>query len=134
VSPDELKAAEAAVEQAFALAELARMRLRDATVTAPIAGVVVELQATPGNPVGPTAPIMTLIPPEYQVMVQADEDQAAHLQIGQSVTLSVETLPQDSFSGIVKAIAPVLDPRTRTVAVRVEIPDPRNKLRPGMFA
>ena len=33
-----------------------------------------------------------------------------------------------------KAVAPVLDPRTRTVAVQIDIPDPQGKLKPGMFA
>lgn len=133
-SPDEIKAAESGVEQAFALAELARIRLRDATITAPIAGVVAEINSAVGSSVGPTAPILVLIPPELQVTVMADETQAAQIQTGQSVTLSIESLPQDSFSGVVKSVAPILDTRSRTVALRVEVPDPRGKLRPGMFA
>lgn len=133
-SADEIKAAEASVEQAFAQAELARMRLRDATVTAPITGIVVEVSGAPGSTVGPTAPILTLMPPELQAVVQADETQAAQLAAGQAATFSIESLPQDTFNGVVKAVAPVLDPRTRTVAVKIEVPDPRGRLRPGMFA
>ena len=53
--------------------------------------------------------------------------------MGQTANLSVESYPKEAFSGSVKAIAPVLDPRMRTVAVRVEVPDPRSKLRPGML-
>ncbi len=133
-SPDEIKAAEAGAEQAFALAELARTRLRDATVAAPTAGVVTEIQATPGSVVGPTGPILTLIPPELQAVVQVEEGLAAQVQAGQAVAVSVESYPQDLFSGVVKSVAPVLDPRTRTVAVQVEVPDPQGKLRAGMFA
>lgn len=133
-SPDEIKAAEAAVEQAYAVAELARTRLRDASITAPIAGVVTELNAAAGSTVGPTGAILTLIPPELVVEVQADETQAAGLEVGQTARLTLESLPQDAFDGTVKAIAPVLDPRTRTVGIKVEVPDPRGKLRPGMFA
>lgn len=133
-SAEEVRAAEAAAEQAFALAELARLRLRDATVVAPVAGVVTQVNTPLGSPVGPSAPLLVLMPPELQVPVQADESQASQIEAGQGVTLSVESLPQESFAGTVKAIAPVLDPRTRTVAVNVEVPDPRGKLRPGMFA
>lgn len=134
VSPDEIKAAEAALEQAFALGELARLRLRDATITAPIAGVVTEVHAAVGTTVGPTGPILILIPPELEVQIQVDENQASNVEVGQKAQLSIDQLPQDAFAGVVKAIAPVLDPRTRTVMVKIEIPDPRGRLRPGMYA
>jgi len=132
-SPEELKAAETAVEQAYAQAELARARLREATVTAPIAGIVTEIRASVGSTVAPGAAIMTLIPPELQIVVQADESLIAQLQIGQTANVSVESYPKDAFSGTVKGIAPVLDPRTRSVAVQVDVSDPQGKLRPGMF-
>jgi RND family efflux transporter MFP subunit len=77
---------------------------------------------------------MTLIPPELQVVVQADEALIPQLQIGQTANLSVESFPRDAFTGVVKGIAPVLDPRTRSVAVSIEVADPQGKLRPGMFA
>jgi RND family efflux transporter MFP subunit len=133
-SAEEIKAAETAVEEAYAQAELARARLRDASIVAPIAGIVTDVQASVGTVVGPSAAIVTLIPPEMRVVVQADESQLTQLQIGQSAALSVEGYPKDAFNGTVKGIAPVLDPRTRTVAVQVEVPDPQGKLRPGMFA
>ena len=80
------------------------------------------------------AEILTLIPPDLQVVVQADETQLAQLQVGQSANLSVESFPKEAFSGTVKGIAPVLDPRTRSVAVQVDVGDPQGKLKPGMFA
>jgi RND family efflux transporter MFP subunit len=133
-SPEELQAAQAAVDQAFALAELARARARDATITAPISGIVAEITAALGANVGPGASIMTLIPPDMQVMVEANQDQLAQVQVGQSVSLSVESFPREAFNGVVRAIAPMLDPRTHTAAVQVDIPDPQSKLKPGMFA
>ena len=68
-----------------------------------------------------------------QVVVTADESQLGQIQIGQSASLTVETFPKEAFKGTVKSIAPMLDPRTRSVAVQVDIPDPQAKLRPGMF-
>lgn len=133
-SPEEIKAAETASEEAFAQAELTRARLKDATITAPITGIVTDIKAVVGSTVGPSAAIITLIPPEMRVVVQADESQVTQLQVGQSANLSVESYPKDAFSGTVKGIAPVLDPRTHSVAVQIEIPDPQGKLRPGMFA
>src|SRR6266851_3008471 len=133
-SPEEIKAAETTVEEAFAQAELARARLRDATITAPINGIVTDIKARVGSAVGPSASILTMIPPDMQVVVQADETQLAQLQVGQSANLSVESFPKEAFTGTVKGIAPVLDPRTRSVAVQIDVPDPQSKLKPGMFA
>jgi RND family efflux transporter MFP subunit len=133
-SAEEIKAAETTAEQAFAQAELARSRLRDATIMAPIAGTVIDVSARVGSSVGPSAAIVTMIPPEMQVVVQADESQLSQLQVGQGVNLSVDSYPKEAFTGTVHGIAPVLDPRTRSVAVQIEIPDPQAKLKPGMFA
>jgi RND family efflux transporter MFP subunit len=108
--------------------------LQSATITAPIDGVVMDIQAAQGTTVGPTGPILTLIPPELQLPIQVDESQAPFLELGQTVAVSVESMPQDAFSGVVKSIAPVLDPRTRTLAVKIEVGDPRGRLKPGMFA
>jgi HlyD family secretion protein len=133
-SPEEIKAAETAVERAYAQAELARARLRDATITAPVAGTVTEIAAMVGSTVSPAAAVMTLIPPDLQVVVQADETQVGQLQVGQTANLSVDGFPRDAFAGTVKGIAPTLDPRTRGVAVQIDVADPQGKLRPGMFA
>ena len=133
-SPEELKAAQTTVEEAFAQAELSRSRLKDATITAPINGIVAEIKSGVGSTVGPSASMLTLIPPDMQVVVRADESQLSQVQVGQSVSLSVESFPKEAFTGTVKGIAPVLDPRTRSVAVQIDVPDPQGKLKPGMFA
>ena len=133
-SPEELKASQTTVEEAFAQAELTRSRLRDATVTAPINGTVAEIGTRVGSTVGPSASMLTLIPPDMQVVVRADESQLSQVQVGQSASLSVESFPKEGFTGTVKGIAPVLDPRTRSVAVQIDVPDPQGKLKPGMFA
>jgi RND family efflux transporter MFP subunit len=130
---EEQQAAQSAATEAFAQAELARAKVKDATITAPINGLVTEIKTAVGSSVGPSASIMTLIPPDMQVVVNVDASQLPQIQVGQSANLSVESFPRDAFSGTVKSIAPVLDPRTRTAAVQVDIPDPQGKLKPGMF-
>jgi HlyD family secretion protein len=133
-SQEEINSAQAQVEQAYAQAELARARVRDSTVTAPIDGIVMNIKATAGTSVGPGAAIMTLIPPTMRVIVDVGETDLAQLQVGQPANLSVESYPRDAFTGTVSAIAPVLDPRARTAAVQIDVPDPQGKLKPGMFA
>jgi multidrug efflux pump subunit AcrA (membrane-fusion protein) len=133
-SQEEITAAETTVEEAFAQAELARGRVRQATITAPIAGVVTSITGRVGDTASPSTALVTMIPPDMQIVVQAEEGQLSQLQTGQSANLSIESYPKDAFSGTVRAIAPVLDPRTRTVAVQIDVPDPQGKLKPGMFA
>ena len=132
-TPEEVKAAEARVEEAYSQAELARAQVRDATIAAPISGVVTEIKALVGSGVGPAAAIMTMIPPDMQVVIDVDENQLTQLQVGQGANLSVESYPRDAFTGSVRAIAPVLDPRTRTGSIQIDVPDPQGKLRPGML-
>jgi Cu(I)/Ag(I) efflux system membrane fusion protein len=63
----------------------------------------------------------------------AEQDQGA-LRLGQAAAVALDAYPGETFRGKVSFIAPVLDPQTRTVEVRVELANPRGRLRPGMFA
>src|SRR5207302_4593581 len=67
-SPEEIKAAETSVEDAFAQAELARARLRDATITAPTSRIVTYINARVGSTISPSATILSMIPPDMQVV------------------------------------------------------------------
>jgi Cu(I)/Ag(I) efflux system membrane fusion protein len=49
------------------------------------------------------------------------------------VTLFAEALPGESFDGRISFLAPVVDEKTRTVAVRVDVDNTRARLKPGMF-
>ncbi|MDD2321962.1 MAG: efflux RND transporter periplasmic adaptor subunit, partial [Geobacteraceae bacterium] len=61
------------------------------------------------------------------------ENEFPAIQIGQKVEFSSESYPGVTFSGKVSFIYPFLDPKTRTVKVRVELPNPGGKLKPDMF-
>jgi membrane fusion protein (multidrug efflux system) len=56
------------------------------------------------------------------------------VKIGQPVTLTLDALPGQSFSGKVYAMEPVVDLATRGALVRARIPNPSGRLKPGMFA
>ncbi|GAF96407.1 unnamed protein product, partial [marine sediment metagenome] len=70
-----------------------------------------------------------------QVWVQLDayESDLAWLRYGQQVEFTTETYPGEIFKGRITFINPVLDEDTRTVKVRVNVPNPDQKLKPGMF-
>ena len=56
------------------------------------------------------------------------------INLGQKIAFSTQALPGTEFSGKVSFIDPVIDPVTRTAAVRVEVENQGLKLKPGMFA
>lgn len=67
------------------------------------------------------------------VYADVNESDAALVKTGQSVVITLAGLPGQTFHGSIKAVDPVLNPETRTVRVRAEIPDPKGQLKPEMF-
>ncbi|MHC4498183.1 MAG: efflux RND transporter periplasmic adaptor subunit [Planctomycetota bacterium] len=55
------------------------------------------------------------------------------VRYGQQVEFKAEAYPGESFKGKISFIDPVLDPRTRTVKLRVNVENPDGRLKPGMF-
>ena len=56
------------------------------------------------------------------------------LKFGLKVSASIRSIPDQKFDGRISFISPTIDKKTRTVRVRVEIPNPHGLLRPGDFA
>jgi len=104
------------------------------TVYAPTGGVVVQKNALEGEYVKTGARIYT-IADLSQVWVQLDayESDLRWIHSGQEVELGVEAYPGETFSGTVAFIDPILNPRTRTAKVRVNLENPGGKLKPEMF-
>ena len=67
------------------------------------------------------------------VEVEVYENEFPDIRIGQVVAIASQSYPGKTFRGRVSFIYPFLDPKTRTVKVRVEIPNPGLKLKPDMF-
>ncbi|MFA5826244.1 MAG: efflux RND transporter periplasmic adaptor subunit [Gallionellaceae bacterium] len=101
----------------------------------PIDGVVIEKMAVAGARFAP-GEVLFKLADLSSVWLQAEvaeQDQGA-LHIGQTVDVKVDAYAQEKFSGKVSFIAPVLNEKTRTVRVRVELPNKEARLRPGMYA
>jgi nitrite reductase/ring-hydroxylating ferredoxin subunit len=61
------------------------------------------------------------------------EYEIGFIKVGDYVDIEAVAYPGEKFMGTVVSINPVLDPATRTNQVRVEVPNPDNKLKPEMF-
>jgi len=67
------------------------------------------------------------------VILDAYEQDLSRIRVGQTVTVEADALPGESFKASVRFIDPMLNPETRTVAVRAELENPGNKLKPDML-
>lgn len=104
------------------------------TVYSPISGIVIHKNALEGNYVQTGSQIYTIADlTRVWVILDAYESDLAWLRFGQSVNFRTEAIPGESFSGRISFIDPVLDDRTRTVKVRINLDNTGNLLKPGMF-
>ncbi len=89
---------------------------------APIARVVVDRSANPGQVTDPTQMLFTLADPS-RIAINADvyEKDAAGVRVGAPVTVTSDALPGWNGRGRVSFIASQLNPATHTVTIRTEI-------------
>jgi cobalt-zinc-cadmium efflux system membrane fusion protein len=104
-------------------------------VTSPIAGVVVERPVSLGQVIQPEDTVGVIMDLRTVWMqVDAYERDLAQLAIGQKVTAFVPAWKEREFVGDIQSIGAVVDRKSRTIKVRVVIPNPDGALKPGMFA
>ncbi|MEN8180260.1 MAG: efflux RND transporter periplasmic adaptor subunit [Pseudomonadota bacterium] len=104
-------------------------------VYAPAKGIMAQLQAREGMYVKPEMEIFTIVDPSVMwVLVDVFEYQIDWLQEGLSTEMKVPAYPGRSWEGKVDYIYPDLDPRARTLRVRLAFDNSDGKLKANMFA
>lgn len=104
-------------------------------VVSPIGGLVVEASATLGQMVAPENTLFVVMDlSEVWLQVDAYEQDLPQLRRGQRAAVRLKAVPSEAFQGTVDDVGAVVDPKSRTVKVRVVLANPRGELKPGMFA
>ena len=104
------------------------------TIYAPNGGIVIDKHANEGAYVSTGTKIYTIADlSRLWLHLDAYESDVSWLRYGQQVEFVTETYPGEVFSGSITFINPVLDPQTRTVKVRVNVPNSDLRLKPGML-
>jgi len=104
-------------------------------VRAPAAGVVIERKATVGAVVSTGESLLSITDPSsLWVIAKVNEVELSALHPGQSVRVQVRAYPNRTFRGRVEKLGESLDPATRTLQVRVSVPNQEGLLKPEMFA
>jgi Cu(I)/Ag(I) efflux system membrane fusion protein len=105
------------------------------SIHAPFGGTVLEQMVHQGAYVTTGSPLFRVAAlGRLWVQLDAYETDLARIRLKDKVTLAISSFAGELFEGKISFIDPVLDPRTRTAQVRVEVPNPKGRLRPGMFA
>ncbi|MEA2700767.1 MAG: rane fusion protein copper/silver efflux system [Myxococcales bacterium] len=108
---------------------------RTVPVRAPQAGVVIRKDAVAGGYVQPGAPLFTIADlSTVSVVGDVLEADVGRVHVGQAARVLVRALPDETFTGQVSFMAPVLDSAGGSVQVRVDLPNPGLRLRPGSTA
>jgi Cu(I)/Ag(I) efflux system membrane fusion protein len=104
------------------------------TINSPISGIVIRKDAMEGMYVKTGTRIYTIADlSRVWVKLDAYESDLSWIRYGQTVTFETEAYPGESFEGRIAFIDPVLDSKTRTVKVRVNVSNAQLKLKPEMF-
>jgi membrane fusion protein, copper/silver efflux system len=105
------------------------------TLTSPIAGVLQELNVRAGMTVatGDTLARVNGLSSVW-LAVAVPESDAGSITVGQAVEARLPAFPGTILNGRVSAILPETNPDSRTLRVRVELPNPDGRLRPGLTA
>lgn len=120
-----------------ALERLAETRTINSTaqIVAPIAGTIIDRKVTEGQVVQPADGVF-LVADLSNLWAVADvpEQIAASVRPGEAVQLEIAALPGRPLPGRLSYVAPTVSPETRTVRVRMDLPNPQREFRPNMLA
>lgn len=98
-------------------------------------GVIAHLGVREGIFVTPAMEVMSVAELDrVWVMAEVFERQAEWVKIGQNATVEFDYLPGRTWNGVVDYVYPELDPKTRTLTVRLRFDNTSKALRPNMFS
>lgn len=104
-------------------------------IKAPRSGIVIERNVAQGQVVQPSDLLFTLADLSIVWVVgDVPEQVARFVKRGQNVEVLVPALGNESFTGVIIAVADIVNPLTRTVMVRTEVDNALRKLKPDMLA
>lgn len=142
VSQQEYDHVKARFDASTAKYELAQ---KNTQIRAPFSGTIVDYMVNEGENYflnfnlepgySNTSGILRLMQLDpVKVQVEVNERDLAHIRHGLEAQVRLDAFPGEEFSGVVTLIKPYLSTRSRTSTVEISIPNPGQRLKPGMFA
>ncbi len=129
-----LDVARAALDAATAQLAQARKALADTELVAPIAGMIAERFAQPGEKVSPDSRILSIVDlSQMEIEAAVPSTEIGRVRVGQNVELRIDGAGEKQIGKVVR-INPGTQAGTRSVLIYVSVANPDQRIRSGMFA
>lgn len=126
--------ATAARDVAQARLASARLQLEKSEIKAPWRGRVSTRHVDVGDYASPGQPIIEIVAVDkIKVKAPASASDVPYLSVGTPVSVTIDVLPGEAFTGKIVRLGAELDPGTRTLDVEAEIDNSDGRLKPGYF-
>ena len=141
--PEEIRAAQAEVQQMRAALDYAETQLAATEIRAPVSGTVLERTVEPGEMVTPSATgtsgartsVVDLADlNDLQIELDISQTDFARLKMDQRAEIIPEAYPNLRYNGFIEEIAPEANRAKSTIQVKVKVENPNQQLRPEMNA
>lgn len=130
----EITAAKTSLTQAEIALQLAIKKLKDATIEAPISGIISQRFLDLGGMAAPTAPLFEIVVVDtVKATVDLIESQLSRIRLDQQAEITIDGI-NTPITGEISYISPTLQPVRRTATVEFSIQNTEGILKPGMFA
>jgi RND family efflux transporter MFP subunit len=131
----QLELGRAQLTQSQARLDELRITLANTIISSPVNGFVARRHSDAGAYVSQNQPVVDVVDiSTVRLIANIVEKDLRRIEAGEAARVEVDAYPGETFDGRVARVAPVLDPATRTAQIEVEIPNPGNRLKPGMYA
>ncbi len=122
-------------ERAIQQLESTRKLNSEYPLIASISGTVIERKITVGQVVQPADPAFLVADlSNLWFVAEVPEEHSRSLAVGKTVIATIPALPGESVTGKLSFVSPVVNPVTRTVQARMDLPNPKGHFKPDMLA
>jgi RND family efflux transporter MFP subunit len=140
IRQDDVKLAEAGLEQARAALAMARIHYENTSIRSPIGGVITLRDVEPGDIIssseGGRGKTLMIVTDNRLVRLEGDvaEEEVRDVSSGQRAMVTADALPGVKFPGKVETVIASADPKSRSFRVKIRVDNPGAVLKSGMFA
>lgn len=132
---ESLNVLRAQVAQAEAALELAKTQLTNGTIVSPISGIVSAKNINIGEFASPGVNLISVVNVDTLfIKASLPEGLMGEVKINDEVTVKVAEVEDQEFKGRISVIDPVVDSRSKSVLVRIQVDNHNSLLKPGMLA
>jgi membrane fusion protein (multidrug efflux system) len=130
----EIQSTESRVKAALSELELAQSNLKKTNLAAPSDGILAQIIIKPGEYITPQDVVCKFISNHgTNFEVDIPEKDIQKIVLGQKVKILSDSYSDREFEGVLSQIAPVVNMRTRTFTVKIDVENSKGELRSGMF-